>query len=57
MCVGGALPRVGDRGNRREGREGRSSEEYRKRKEGRMDLDGSRSGEMDEGKDTRREKR
>lgn len=53
VCVGGALPRVGDRGNRREGREGREAPKSRRRKEGRTDLDGSRCGEMNGGKDTR----
>lgn len=39
VCVGGALPRVGDRGNRRKGREGRGSPKSGRRKEGRTDLE------------------
>lgn len=53
VCVGGALPRVGDRGNRCEGREGRGgSARSRRRKEGR--TDGSRGREMDERERERR---
>lgn len=36
MCVGGALPRAGDRGNRREGREGRGEQKEEGRKDGRI---------------------
>lgn len=53
MCVGGALPRVGDRGNRREGREGRGEQKEEGRKDGRTDGRTDLEGEETDGRAVR----